>query len=593
MHLFFNTRFFTLCVCLLSLQLFGCARGGFLEEPAQTKPVTTGPADNPWEQERPTANEEKTQPTVGPLMLTVDSPPRGSVVNEMTVRVTGSVENLDGGRLLVNGTPVQTQANGAFSVDVPLGSGLNRLVTEVTRGNEYAEDRRGIMVGARVEASAKIEHAVTVHLGARGLSSFGRVVASAVDDIDIAEAIRGNGDDNGNFKVKDVEYRGLLVDIQPKSGFLKVRLVIQNLKIKFRGKFNVLFIPIVVHGDAEADAVTIEADVYVRQTTSGTIACELRDANVDMDGFDLDIENVANFITELFDDTARREGEKLLNKTLRDFVIPSLFSDDMLDQEIQLLGKTIELDLDVEQLDIDESGMTMILGSRVTVPQMVRQMGIVPMRTLPSERSADTGVQLATSVDFLNRILVSAWSAGVFDMEFSTEDEGFSTFGVPILRVALGDAANGLNNDDVLTFRIRPLLPPVASLDGDTYPLRLDMSDVLLDIVGPNSTLVTTSLDLQVGLGLSAEDGESIVIEPTLDIAVAADVAAMPSGQVNVSALEGQIEAVAKLIPSLVADQTMNLGNSATELPLRIFGIEFAASTNQQWLDLRALFDAL
>ena len=146
------------------------------------------------------------------------------------------------------------------------------------------------MIGAQDDPNQKIENALTLHLGNHGLEALGRVVAKTVNELDIGQIIHEKGSTNENFKVKEVRYNGLLVDLQPRNGFLKVKLILQDLRIKFRGQFNVLFVPVVVHGDAEANAVTIEANLHVSKTQDGSIEFDLRSREIDLRGFDLDID---------------------------------------------------------------------------------------------------------------------------------------------------------------------------------------------------------------------------------------------------------------------------------------------------------------
>ena len=90
-----------------------------------------------------------------PLRLTVEAPLRGAVVEETEVVVSGAVENIGNGNVMVNGEFVQVDEQGRFSARVQSRKGLNRIITEVQRGQEFAEDRRAFVFGARANASEK------------------------------------------------------------------------------------------------------------------------------------------------------------------------------------------------------------------------------------------------------------------------------------------------------------------------------------------------------------------------------------------------------------------------------------------------------
>ena len=133
-------------------------------------------------------------------------------------------------------------------------------------------------------------------------------------------------------------------------------------------------------------------------------------------------------------------------------------------------------------------------------------------------------------------------------------------------------------------------MPPIATNDKNGRPLRIDVCDAMLDIIGPQGLVVTVALDLSVEVGLSASTEPEVLIEPELDIVIAADVAEMPMGQVNESLLESQLETVGQLIPEMIADQTFNVAESDDEVPFKLTEIIFGSATGH-WLDLFASFD--
>ena len=346
------------CMGLILPLIFGCAEG-VLDEPPTNSPKTsveTTPAMDTTRQptsteieSADTVEQQDTTPSAPELTLKVEAPARGAKIDESSVRVAGRISGLSDGTLLINGDPVPVGPRGEFTAVILLQVGLNRVVTEATEGNFFVEDRRAIIHGAGADPNAKVPDSVTVHMGARGLGALGRVVGRSIESVDLGELIRENGSGDGNFQVKRVRYDAVSVDIQPQQGKLKIKFEIERLKIEFRGKFNVLFVPVVVHGDAESRRVKVEADLLLTKAGDGSIGMQLQNPVVDLSGFDLDIENVANFITDLFNDTARGEGEKLLKKSLEEVIVPSIFDDSLLDQEIEIMGKSIGIDLDVQR----------------------------------------------------------------------------------------------------------------------------------------------------------------------------------------------------------------------------------------------------
>ncbi|MGB0648110.1 MAG: hypothetical protein ACPGQS_13085, partial [Bradymonadia bacterium] len=336
-----TTRFMN--YAFLACLLVGCAQGAMPTEEVDPSGFKTSLPDQeqtgPTNQSTTTGTPTNNASDEGPLRLTVEEPLRGAVVEGTEVVVSGTVENLGGGEVLVNGNPVQVDAQGGFSARVQSRKGLNRIITEVQRGQEFAEDRRAFVFGARASASDKIEQAVTIHVGSQGLLRVGEIIGRTIEQLDIGALIRDSGGDSEEFKVKEVNFGRVAVTLIPTNGQLNVQLAIRDLEIKFRGRFNILFIPVVVHGEVNSNEVDIGGQLNIRQTTDGSIGLDLVNPRVNLDGFRFRIDNVPGFITNLFQDTARSEGQKLLTKTLEDFVVPALFTDELLSQEIEIMGK--------------------------------------------------------------------------------------------------------------------------------------------------------------------------------------------------------------------------------------------------------------
>ena len=91
---------------------------------------------------------------------------------------------------------------GRFSARVQSRKGLNRIITEVQRGQEFAEDRRAFVFGARANASEKIEQAVTIHVGSQGLLRVGEIIGHTIEQLDIGSIIRDSGGDSDEFNRK-------------------------------------------------------------------------------------------------------------------------------------------------------------------------------------------------------------------------------------------------------------------------------------------------------------------------------------------------------------------------------------------------------
>ena len=536
---------------------------------------------------------DETADNLEPLALSIDLPARGALVDTADIQMTGQVQNLSSGRLRVNGNEVQANADGTFAVDVSVTNGLNRIITEVERGDSIVEDRRAVILGAERNADRRLDKAVSLHLGKQGLDALGRVLTQAITEVDLGDLLQDGDSVSDDFKVKSVEYSGVVVKLEPRSNRVRTRLTIFDLKIAFRAEVDVLFVPVVMHGVAAADAVEIVANLYAEKTDEGGLDFEISNSQLNLLGFELDVENVSDFITEKLERSVQRKGEELLRKTLAEVVIPKLFDERMLEQEVDILGRRIVIDLEIDRVIADRSGFTLVAGSQVTTSSMLREMLFVPVQVPLAQRSPQSGLQLSASVGFINHLLATGWSAGVFDAEFSSEDELLRAFGPAVMKVSLGESARGLANDDVLVYRFKPLLPPVAAADGVNTPLRFDMIDIVLEIVGPNGTLASIALDFSVAVGLGAADGRTLSIEPEFVTDVVARVIDTPNGSVNASALERQVESAVLLLPRWFADGTMNVGNSISELPLRVYDVGFTASANNQWLDISASFESL
>ncbi len=558
---------------------------------AQGQPPVQPPPGQEGDPDPGVTPEPEAPPPPPPLSIVIDQPPRGHRQAPGPVQVVGRVVNGPTQTLMVDGQAVTPDAQGNFSAQVNAGSpGLLALITEATTADgRTAEDRRAILLGADADPAQEVTRAMQIMITTEGITRLNDLLAGFVGGLDIDSLV--GGQDTGDFQLTSVSYDEVTMRLVPRAGFMEVRLTIHGLRIGLEGEFEIVFVPVGVSGDMRSEALYIDAEMHITPTPEGSMDLAMRNPRIEFEGFGFNIDNVPGFIENLFEGTVRGMAEDAISDALSDQVLPELFDPESLSQEIDVLGRTVQMGMKIRGVDISYDGLMLTMGSTAAALDPVYQGGTLPIDMAEAQMGFADPIDLAMSADMISRIMHSMWAAGAFDLEMSPggEIDLPAAAGLPLFLGSLGDAAQGLDPNSPLSIGVHAMLPPVVYVDEGEKPLVIEIGDLMLDLEVPEGKLATVAVHtiMRLSLNIDTSTGE-LAFVPEIEAEAWGDVADMPRGQVKTEQLERQIALAIKLLPAAIANETFSLGADALPVPFLLENARFEADAAAPWVHIRS-----
>lgn len=537
-------------------------------KPDELPPPPGGEAEPPPEQP---ANAD-------PAEMTITDPPRGARILGDRVRVQGTLTGGVNPQITIGGMPATLRGDGTFYVDVPVTDGIAILVSRMEDGANTSEDHRAVIVNGDVEPTSEIDDAVSMLISRDGFGVITQLISQYASNLDLREIAGAAG---GDVEITEVRFDRMDLSLQPTNGALDLNMKVWGLHLAIRTEVDIVFgIDVTVRGHMNADP-TISAQLNVAADGAGSMSLSIVNANVQMDNFSYNIRNVPGAVERWFEDRVIRIAEDTLKDALNGVVVPSLFDPDALNQELDLLGKPIDLDLAVQTVNVDPDGMRVGLNSTAVAQDIVNFGKAVRQLGGPNGEVPDAQIDIGLATDFINRMLHAVWASGALNIYIGgPNDSGLDVdlpFNIGILAGPLGEAADGVDRQGKLTIAMRALLPPVCYVDDSDKPLRIVIGDMLVDLGEEEAgTLVTLAVHLDIRVGLK-ENAEG-VIEPDIELTHHVDVAEEPRGKVNKAPLEGLIGTIMNGLPNLIAGNVEMDGADPSEAaPIALENMRFLA----------------
>jgi hypothetical protein len=467
--------------------------------------------------------------------------------------VQGTLTGGNNPQVTIGGMAATMRGDGTFYVDVPVTDGIAILVSRMEDGATTSEDHRAVIVNGDVEPDSDIDDAISMLISREGFSVITQLVSQFASDLDLAGIAGGAA--GGDIEITELRFDRIDLSLEPTNGALNLRMKVWGFHIAIRTEVDIIFgIDITVRGHMNADP-TITATLNLAADGAGSMSLSISNANVQMDNFGYNIRNVPGEIEQWFEDKVIEIAEDTLTDALNGVVVPSLFDPDALNQELDLLGKPIDLDLAIQTVDINPDGMRVGLNSSAVAQNIVNFGKAVRQLGGPNGEVPEAQIDIGLASDFINRLLHAVWASGALNIYIGgPNDSGLEVdlpFNIGLLAGPLGEAAEGVNRQGKLTIAMRALLPPVCYVDDSDKPLRIVIGDMLVDLGEEEAgTLVTLAVHLDIRIGL--KENEEGVIEPDFELTHHVDVAEEPRGKVNKAPLEGLIGTIMNGLPNLI-----------------------------------------
>lgn len=449
--------------------------------------------------------------------LTVTSPTRGTTADAGTVTVTGSVTGSHVA-VTVNGTAATVNADGSFSAQVAVDTGITILETHATdTHNHDLRDVRAVLAGTLQTSDGTVSAPLAAHAGAPALRAIGNAMAQQAEGIDFtaevqkANPVYNNGGCLGAVvNVTSVSLSNIGIAVKPGDGVLNADVAIDDLVVKAHADYKAACIGGSTTITLKSSTAHIRGDMGVSLDASGKLVASLPDDSVVLDNFSFDVGGLPSAVENLVKDQVRDKVQQALadaikNKApgLANSALGSLVAKPL---GTNLLGKQTDFAIAPSFVDISTAGGLYVeMQSTISVAGGEGGMYAATGATASPDLLAGTqGLGLAVANDSVNSLLAGLWGAGALDQHLDASSLG---------------ALQGLLDASVASLDVHFSLPPTVST-GASSTLALALGDVILtgkDASGNPVQTVALSVSTTVTAGPTQSGKLALVVgQPTV-----------------------------------------------------------------------------
>lgn len=469
---------------VLGATLIGCGGGGggsSRGSAAAAVASNTPAATTSGSTSTPTTSTTPTGPVGGDTTapdLVLTSPARGEHTTQAMVRVEGNVTDAQSqvAYLLVNGTPVQVAAGGAFTQVVPVTQGLN--IIDVEAGDLAGNKTRTVLpvvAGAFRPEGQLVGDALAARLNQPAFDAAERLAEQQLAAVPVGAIITAQNPlyDGGNVLANvQVNATGASVgapdlELQPRAGALGVRAVVNAIEVRTRATGRVSGIPYGLTINVTATRAVLTADANVAVGTGGAVTTTLDNVQVTLEGFRFDIRGIPTFLENLARNAVRTRVERMIRTQVERAVpgeVNKLIAGANGPITRTILGKPVTMRLSPRSVAFDASGCSVVCDGDVSLPAAQgapTTPGSLVTPGAPPALGLTPAVHLSLNDDLLNRAAHAAWRGGLMNLSISPTN--VTALGLP--------AAIPLDAFTLVAFF--PQLAPFAR-PGD--PLELEVS---------------------------------------------------------------------------------------------------------------------
>jgi hypothetical protein len=527
-----------------------------------------------------------------PPVVTITSPARAAWLNDPArVSVRGIATDAVSGVAFVkiNEQIVTLAADGSFEHELDLERGLNTLtVVAQDQANHLDERIIGVIHGDTEDPDSLIDPAFSFVVTRPALN----LAVDVIRDLLTPALVKDLVDSSlmlDRVMLTRLDFAPLEISVTPRTdpvdvrqpGFLDMRLTLRDVVLA--GTFTLAGQDYGL--EVNVAQATLATRLYIRADGQGGLGIEFTNATLDLPQGSLTwrviigdgalSESDARLLGDLVERVVQVGFQELLNER----VIDQLYDPDILKRQIELLGRTLSFELQVQRVIINDSGV--VVRAAVALPaDQLDELPVAPGALVIPRGDVTTPKSQApmlatTDAAALNRLSHGVWRSGLLNQRL--EGAAFAGFELPfgLTSSALALLVDGRILDAAdpgdlpAGIALRPQLPPIVTLDaaagGSGVILRLGELhvDILLDInTASPKRLVTLAAFFDLALSIDVE-GTQLTL--AFDVDGRFDTVEEPLFDLRDQEVEGLFGDLLALVPELISQQLSLTGEADLE----------------------------
>ncbi len=376
-----------------------------------------------------------------PPTLDVRAPGRGAIAGgQQSIEVRGRVTDDASGvaRVQVNGRDAAVDAQGNFTVTLPLVPGLTLLHTTATdkAGNEQS-DNRAVLGGTLVPVDTMVTDAFTARIDGASLALIGDVAAAALTKLDLGDAAAELNPIvdlpvpclGARVDISRVAKGRVRMAITPVAGGLALDGELDDIAVGLHVAYDVGCDPGTGDITMTASAFKIAGTLGVTIGADGKVAIDTSAATTSFQGFNLETDVLPRAVTDFTEAPLGAALAAVVAAEVEQQVpalLERLIGGDTL---VPVLDQELSITLRPTALALDAGGLAVTLDSRIYAPAETRPS----LDGLPGK-----AFRMGLGDNAINQVLASLWGVGLLDRSFPVTDAGdYGGIGVLFDRVEI------------------------------------------------------------------------------------------------------------------------------------------------------------
>jgi len=493
-------------------------------------------------------------PPKDPPILKVTSPQR-SLVQSTTgsLTVTGTVlpsdNNVPVDKVLVNDVAATVAADGSFTATVQIQPGATLIHTVATgKDGGKATDTRSVQAGMLRAPGANIENALTASLSTDAFAKIAAAAGPLIKQADLSAMLApmqpmqnaGGGPDclYDMAFIDSVALSDAHISLVPVQDGLQFSAEIDGLDTRAHVNYAVACIDGSTNIHVTSTKVIIAGTLVVTPNGMNGFNASLQNPNVDIQGLNVSASGLPGTILGMIDMNSMIA--KVVSKGAESFMGPmvnSAFGALTGPQKLNVLGKTIDLQVAPSAVSFDPTGGLVVLDTKFLIEGAENSPGFIYTDNGMPTLDPGNGFQLGIADDLANEMLAQLNALNMLNLSMPAEGGTFDA------------------TDMAMT------VPPMISADAADGNMRLVLGDMMMTFKQQGKVVGHAAVNAQIDLKIdSANNGYGIAINlgsPKFDVDVIDDGTNLThfSNEDLGTAVElcvtGQIASISKLLGSV------------------------------------------
>ena len=521
-------------------------------------------------------------PDQTPPEIVVSEPLRGAFLPAGPVRVAGRVTDTGAGvaSLTVQGVPVAFGPGGDFATTVRLETGVAAItLTAIDAAGNRTNRALAVETGAWLPPGVLAPEGLAGRLNQASLQLMSRMGAGAIASslplltasLQAMNPIYSTQLAPGGFCIASVEaavntlsFGTPALSLGSTTQGLDFRLDVPGLAVAVTADDR-CGIPYTVQGGFTADRVEIHAVAQLGIGQAGALDVTFPVVDVQLDNFHFSLGGALSWLAPIAEGIVKQQMMVAVEDLVRNDGAAAIRSLVARSLTMTLAAAPTTFSYGLSRISTDADGIAFVVGVDLAMqPDPTYPVAPGSLQTYgapPAAFATGPGLVLSLSETAINRVLDSAWHAGVLatdvvplqvaqsfgvPLPFGTTAADLAAF-FPVLRGVIPSQ----NLASPLIFKIRSLLPPTARIvAGAPDPLRLSFGEYHLTAAvdlgaGQSLDVFTISMQAELEVGIDVKNGALVPVMSTLpNPPIFVDLIEEPLVHLGAAHLESYLDAI-------------------------------------------------